>query len=73
MRSTYTIVFVCPPTINLFFKIVQAFKRHMSISMRAFAYMKTKIFLQSEGRTGTMGRGCQAIHAVNGNRAERGL
>ena len=41
-----------------FFKIVQAFKRHMSIRMRAFAYMKTKIFLQSEGLTGGMGRGC---------------
>ena len=36
--------------------------------MQAFAYMKTKIFLQSEGRTGAMGRGCQAIHAVNGNK-----
>ena len=41
-----------------FFKIVQAFKRHMSIRMRAFAYMKTKIFLQSEGVTGFMDWGC---------------
>ena len=55
-----------------FFKIVQAFKRHMSIRMRAFAYMKTKIFLQSEGRTGSMGRGCQEIHAVNGNKKDSG-
>ncbi|MCR5677297.1 MAG: hypothetical protein K6G13_04620, partial [Agathobacter sp.] len=38
-----------------FFKIVQAFKRHMVIRMRAFAYMKTKIFLQSEGLSGFMG------------------
>ena len=44
--------FECPPTIKLFFKIVQAFKRHMKIRMRAFAYMKAKIFLQSEGVTG---------------------
>ena len=37
-----------------FFKIVQAFKKHMKIKMRAFAYMKTKIFLRSEGLTGGM-------------------
>ena len=38
-----------------FFKIVQAFKRHMVIRMRVFAYMKTKIFLQSEGLPGLWG------------------
>ncbi len=41
----------------------------MKIKMRAFAYMKTKIFLQSEGHTGTMGEDVYDI-AVNGNRAE---
>ena len=29
--------------------------------MRAFAYMKTKIFLQSEGRTGSMGEDATAF------------
>ena len=34
--------------------------------MRAFAYMKTKIFLQSEWVAGVMGRGCQTMQTVNG-------
>ncbi len=50
--------FVCPPTIN-FFQNCTGIQ-----GMRAFAYMKTKIFLQREGVTGAMGEDVTVMHRL---------